>query len=108
MDHLISALAHYCVPVAWSCFYLYFGIRLGKPNSALNSRFNRHYSSDQTLFVTKYLSVGAWLGAIFTALSMLMELAGMPVDSTRAGFYYAVPLLVYMLVLHLYVKRKVK
>lgn len=108
MDHLISALAHYCVPVAWTCFYLYFGIHLGKPNSVLKGRFQRHYSSDQTLVVTKYLSIGAWLGAMFTALSMLMELAGMPVDSSRAGFYYAVLLIVYILVLHLYVKRKVK
>lgn len=108
MDYLISTLAHYCVPVVWTCFYLFFGIRLGKPNSALSSRFNRHYSSAQTLVVTKHLSVGAWLGAIFTVLSILMEVAGMPVDSTRAGFYYAVPLLVYILVLHLYVKRKVK
>lgn len=108
MDPLISTLAHYCVPVAWTCFYLYFGIRLGKPNSALSSRFHRHYSSAQTLVIAKHLSVGARLGAIFTVLSMVMEVAGMPVDSTGAGFYYAVPLLVYMVILHLYVKRKVK
>lgn len=108
MNPLISTLAHYCVPVVWIGFYLYHGIRLGNPSPTLKGRFQRHYSSNQTLAVTKYLSIGAWLGALLTALSMLTELAGMPVDSSLAGFFYGCILLVYILILHLYVKRKVE
>ncbi len=104
----LSVLSHYCVPVAWIGFYLYHGIRLGKPSSALKGRFAQHYSSNQTLVVIKFLSIGAWLGALLTALSMLAELAGMPVKSNLAGFFYGCILLVYILIVHLCVRHCVK
>lgn len=104
----MKVFLYYCVPVAWICFYLYHGVRLGKPRPALQDRFVRRYSPDQASVVMKYLSIGAWLGAIFTALSMAAELAGLPVKSDRAGFYCGCILLVYILIVHLYARHRVK
>ncbi len=99
---------HYCVPVAWICFYLYHGVRLGKPSPALQDRFVQRYSPDKAGVVTKYLSIGAWLGAILTALSVAAELAGLPVKSELAGFFYGCIILVYILIVHLCVRRSMK
>lgn len=105
---IMNFIARYCVPAVWIGFYLYHAIRLSKPSPELKNRFTKHYSSNQAPVVIKYLSIGAWLGVFFNALSMLAELVGMAVNSSLAGFFYACILLVYILIVHLCVRHSVK
>lgn len=105
---MIRFIARYCVPAGWIGFYLYHAIRLSKPSSKVKNQFAKHYSSNQVPVVLKCLAIGAWLGVLLTALSMLAELAGMAVNSSLAGFFCTCILLVYILIVHLCVRSSIK
>lgn len=107
---MMRFIAQYCVPVGWIGFYLYHAIRLSNPSSKVKNQFAnaKHYSPNQVPIVLKCIAIGAWLGVLLTALSMLAEMTGMAVNSSLTGFFCACILLLYILIVHLCARSRIK
>ena len=108
MRTTLSAVTHYLPTYFWIAFYLFNGLNLRSLPPSIKERYERHYTAKQASFLTKYLSGGALLSFVITTMSMLLELSGAHVSSNGVGLFCGVLIIISSLVLHVYVRLKLK
>lgn len=104
MSGILLSVSHYLPTLVWIVLYFYFGMTLKRLPPSLMARYEKHFTAQGTLFLTKCFSIAAFVACLITAMSMILELCKFGVDSNRVGLLCGVGLIVFSLLLSVWVR----